>query len=172
MQGTEQSIFSLAEDNDLIVRSPIRKRHKPVVQRSEKPIWTPETVRKIIEAVPKRGSNRRASWRASGPAMEGCGPESRHAPSRAESLEGTTCSTKDGGERSDDPARCQMLSLHAKNSNRVGPEDFVFCKADGKPFNPDVLRKDILYPVLDRRGVPDQPGRQASTLSATRLPAS
>jgi hypothetical protein len=36
-----QAILSLAVDNDLIVRSPIRKRHKPTVDRHEKPIWSP-----------------------------------------------------------------------------------------------------------------------------------
>jgi hypothetical protein len=28
--------------------------------------------------------------------------------------------------------------------------DLVFCKSDGQAWNPDVLRKDVLYPVLDR----------------------
>jgi hypothetical protein len=32
----------------------------------------------------------------------------------------------------------------------IGPADFVFCKADGSPLNPDVLRKDVLYPTLDQ----------------------
>ncbi|MFL6438173.1 MAG: tyrosine recombinase XerC [Terriglobales bacterium] len=31
---------------------------------------------------------------------------------------------------------------------------FVFGKADGTPLNPDVLRKDVLYPVLDRLQIP------------------
>ncbi len=42
-----QCIFSVAVDNDLITRSPVRKRHKPVVQRREKPIWTADQVRLI-----------------------------------------------------------------------------------------------------------------------------
>ena len=42
MLAVLQGIFSLAEDDDLITRSPIRNRHKPVVQRREKPVWTPE----------------------------------------------------------------------------------------------------------------------------------
>jgi integrase len=53
MLAVLQGILSVAEDNDLISRSPIRNRHKPVVQRQEKPIWSPEQVRKIIEGVPE-----------------------------------------------------------------------------------------------------------------------
>jgi integrase len=30
----------------------------------------------------------------------------------------------------------------------------VFCKEDGTPLHPDVLRKDVLYPILDRLGIP------------------
>ena len=38
--GLLQSIFSLAVDNDLIPKSPVRNRHKPRVTRLEKPVWT------------------------------------------------------------------------------------------------------------------------------------
>jgi hypothetical protein len=45
-------IFYLAVDNDLIVRSPVRGRHRPVCRKTEKPSWTAEQVRKILESVP------------------------------------------------------------------------------------------------------------------------
>jgi integrase len=38
------------------------------------------------------------------------------------------------------------------------PEDFVFCKQDGTPLNPDVLRKDVLYSTLDRLNIPRPKG--------------
>ena len=47
-----QGIFSVAVDNDLIARSPVRKKHRPVVPRSEKPAWTPEQVRTILDEIP------------------------------------------------------------------------------------------------------------------------
>ncbi len=47
-----QSIFSLAVDNDVIERSPVRKKHKPRSERSEKTSWSPEQVRAIIDAAP------------------------------------------------------------------------------------------------------------------------
>lgn len=49
--GLSQGIFSLAADNDLIPRSPVRAKHKPTVQRCEKPVWTPEQIKVIVEAV-------------------------------------------------------------------------------------------------------------------------
>src|SRR5882672_4437544 len=51
--GLLQSIFSLAVDNDLIPRSPVRNRHKPRVIRSEKPVWTPEQLKLIVDSVPQ-----------------------------------------------------------------------------------------------------------------------
>jgi integrase len=32
--------------------------------------------------------------------------------------------------------------------------DFIFCRSDGDPLNQDVLRKDVLYPILDRLHIP------------------
>jgi integrase len=52
--GILQGIFSLAVDNDLIAKSPIRNRHKPTVRRIEKPIWPPVQMREILENTPER----------------------------------------------------------------------------------------------------------------------
>jgi integrase len=46
------------------------------------------------------------------------------------------------------------LVTHHRVSVFTGPDDFVFCKEDGSSLNPDVLRKDVLYPVLDRLNIP------------------
>jgi integrase len=40
--GLLQSIFSLAVENDLISRSPVRSKHKPKAVRTEKLTWTPD----------------------------------------------------------------------------------------------------------------------------------
>lgn len=52
--GLLQSIFSLAVDNDLISRSPIRDRHKPQVTRQEKPTWSPLQLKSIVEGAPEQ----------------------------------------------------------------------------------------------------------------------
>ncbi|PYU92030.1 MAG: hypothetical protein DMG25_13060 [Acidobacteria bacterium] len=45
------------------------------------------------------------------------------------------------------------LVEHLRSSRYTGAEDFVFCKVDGSPLCPDVLRRDVLYPALDRLGI-------------------
>jgi hypothetical protein len=50
------------------------------------------------------------------------------------------------------------LASHREASSFIGPEDFVFCGQDGMPLNPDVLRKDVLYPALDRLNIPRPKG--------------
>jgi integrase len=49
--------------------------------------------------------------------------------------------------------RFGALTSQKQNSNHNGSDDFVFCKLDGSPLNPDVLRRDVLYPALDRLGI-------------------
>jgi integrase len=44
----------------------------------------------------------------------------------------------------------EALRKHREASDKKASNDFVFCKKDGSPLHPDVLRKDVLYPVLDR----------------------
>lgn len=51
------------------------------------------------------------------------------------------------------PSLSFALTAQRQNSNHTSPGDFVFCKEDGSPLNPDVLRRDVLYPTLDRLGI-------------------
>jgi integrase len=50
-------------------------------------------------------------------------------------------------------ALASALTEHSRQSPSIGPDGFVFCKKDGSPLNPDVLRKDVLYPILDKLGI-------------------
>ena len=52
------------------------------------------------------------------------------------------------------PGLAEALTAQRERSRHAGPEDFVFCKPDGQPLHPDVLRRDTLYPALDRLGIP------------------
>ena len=54
------------------------------------------------------------------------------------------------------PARLEhLLSKHLQDSENIGPDDFVFCRSDEdtRAHDPDVLRTEVLYPVLDRCGI-------------------
>ena len=55
-------------------------------------------------------------------------------------------------------ALVEALTKHREASDRKASNDFVFCKRNGSPWHPDVLRKDVLYPVLDRLRIARQIG--------------
>jgi integrase len=48
----------------------------------------------------------------------------------------------------------QVLLAHRCGSSFRGPNDFVFCQADGKPIDPDYLRRYGIYPALKAAGIP------------------
>lgn len=162
-------IFHLAEDNDLINRSPVRSRHKPVCHKTEKPAWTREQVRKILESVPaeyrclficvaltglRLGELLALQWKYVDlqskmlRVAHSLWKKQLVAPKTALSARhiplGQVLAT--------------ALTAHWKSSFFTEPENFVFCKQDGTPLNPDVLRKDVLYPVLDRLNIPRPKG--------------
>lgn len=47
----------------------------------------------------------------------------------------------------------QMLMAHRSRSSFRGPDDFVFCQADGRPVDPDSLRRQGIYPALKAAGI-------------------
>jgi integrase len=163
--GLLQGIFSLAEDNDLISRSPIRKKHKPAIRRSEKPIWTADQVRRILEAVPPAYRALFAAAALTGARLgELLGLQWKHIDLLAQKLRiqqslwhGQLLPPKTAGSVRTiyfGEALGQALAEHFRNAVHRNADDFVFCKQDGPPLHPDVLRKDVLYPLLDRLRIP------------------
>jgi integrase len=47
-----RGVFSVAVEQDVIQRSPVRRSHTPESQKKEKPVWSPEQVHKIIQSAP------------------------------------------------------------------------------------------------------------------------
>jgi integrase len=162
--GLLQSIFSLAVDNDMLPRSPVRDKHKPRVNRSEKPVWSAEQLKLIVESVPIRFRGLFQCAMLTGARLgELLGLQWKHIdlPSRRLEIrqalwEGHLIQPKtEGSVRTIyfGPSLLAGLTIQKQNSNTIAPEDFVFCKEDGSPLNPDVLRRDVLYPALDRLGI-------------------
>jgi integrase len=164
-----QGIFSLAVDNDLVPRSPVRRKHVPHVPRSEKPRWTREQVRAILDEIPANYRPVFVCLALTGiRAGELLGLQWKHLSIERRELrieqslwnkqvvEPKTKSSKDSIWFDDVLAR--VLAEHRQNSRFTGPEDFVFAKPDGSPLNPDVLRRDVLYPALDRLRIPRPKG--------------
>ena len=160
-----QSVFSLAVDNDLIARSPVRNRHKPVVTRREKPTWTPDQMRSIVESVPSGFRPLFQCAMLTGARLgELLGLQWKHVDLAKRRLD--ICQAlwerqlltpkTQGSVRSIyfGPALASAFTTQRLNSNHTQPGSFVFCKTDGTPHNGDVLRRDVLYPALDRLGIP------------------
>jgi integrase len=159
--GILRGIFSLAVDNDLIARSPMRNRHKPTVRRIEKPIWSPVQMRQILENTPEGFRLCFQVFALTGARTgEVLGLQWKHvdlekAQSRIEQSfwRGLLVAPKakySVRTINMSVVLVEALTKHREASDRKASNDFVFCKRDGSPLHPDVLRKDVLYPVLDR----------------------
>lgn len=167
--GLLQGIFSLAVDNDLIARSPVRSKHKPTVRRREKPVWTADQVKLILAAVPQGYRALFVCAALTGARLgELLGLQWMNVDLKNRTLRiqqslwqrqlvspktsGSVRTVPFGDGLAQPLLECHQAAVHTQ------PEDFVFCKRDGTPLNPDVLRKDVLYPVLDRLGIPRASG--------------
>jgi integrase len=164
-----QGIFSLALDNDLILKSPIRKSHKPVYRQREKPIWSPEQVRAILQAASVEHRAFFCCAGLTGPRLgELLGLQWKHIDLGGRKLrieqslwQGQLVAPKTQGSIRTiyfGETLANALADHYERSSHKEPENFVFCSRDGSPLNPDVLRKDVLYPILDRLRIPRSSG--------------
>lgn len=159
------SVFSLAVDNYVVLRSPVRQKHKPKMVRSEKPIWTAAQLKSILDAVRR---DHRAFFVCA--ALTGArlgellGLRWKNVDLDVGKLEirqsvwnGQLLPPKtEGSVRTVYFGEALKLTLqeHRRATAHGSDEDFVFCKPDGAPLNPDVIRRDVLYPALDRLQIP------------------
>jgi len=164
-----QGIFSLALDNDLISKSPIRKSHKPVCRSREKPVWSPEQVRAILQAASIEHRAFFCCAGLTGPRLgELLGLQWKHIDLAGRKLlieqslwHGKLVPPKTQGSVRTiyfGDTLAMALTQHNERTGHKEPDSFVFCSKDGSPLNPDVLRKDVLYPILDRLQIPRSSG--------------
>jgi hypothetical protein len=71
----------------------------------------------------------------------------------------TSVLLKPGIDQPDEVHRINHKMDHLQSSTNIGPNDFVFCRSaeDSRPHDPDDLRREVLYPVLDRCGIKRTP---------------
>jgi integrase len=166
-----QGIFNVALDNDLIQRSPIRKSHRPDCRRFEKMAWTAEQLKQILDHVPPEYNCLFTCIALTGLRLgELLSLEWKHIDFDAGVIKveqglwrGQIVTPKTIGSARNVPYGAvlgKLLANHKRRSQHDQPENFVFCKPDGQFLNPDVLRKDVLYPILDRLQLP-RPKRSA-----------
>lgn len=159
-----QSIFSLAVDDDLIEKSPVRDKHKPTPSRKEKSAWSGEQVRAILNGAPQKYRALFTTAALTGGRLgELLALQWKHINLRESTLriEQSLWHGKLVPPKTANSVRTirfgnalgSTLSDHFNQAAYRTTDSFVFCKPDGSPLHPDVLRKDVLYPVLDRLGI-------------------
>ncbi|HEV8486258.1 MAG TPA: tyrosine-type recombinase/integrase [Blastocatellia bacterium] len=47
------------------------------------------------------------------------------------------------------PALFDRLNRHKEASAWTGDQDFIFCRADGRPLDPDSFRRQVFHPAMD-----------------------
>ena len=139
-------ILHLAEDDDLIGKSPVRDRHKPVVRKIEKPIWTPEQVRMIPESVPTAFRCLFICVAMTGLRLgERLALQWKYVDRQSKTLQVARSLWKKQlvSPKTATSARyiplgdvlIDALAAHRRNSLFTNPEDFVFRSRNGSPRN-------------------------------------
>jgi integrase len=160
-----RQMFEVATEYDLIPASPVRKKlHRPKYKAKEKPALTPNQVGAILAKVP-------AEWYAFALAMALTSvrigeliaiqwkdidwTNARLALSKNVWRGKVQESTKTGAVavRHLPEALLAALKMHRQKSKFVRPEDYVFTKSDGSLVDPDFLRRNVLYPAMDKAGI-------------------
>ncbi|PYR83374.1 MAG: hypothetical protein DMG19_19285 [Acidobacteria bacterium] len=171
-------LFEIAVEYDLMLASPIRPRvHRPEADRRRLPVFTLEQTLAIIEQSDplyrpaletlaltglRAGELLALRWKD-------CDFINRRFTISNTVWRGQLQTTKT--EASDRtigiPERLiRTLTTHRERSKFIDAEDFVFCQADGKPIDPDSLRRLGIYPAMEKAGIPFQ--KRASGCHAFR----
>lgn len=159
-----QKMLNLAVALELLTSNPIGRVPKPRVERAEKPSLSPDQVRDIANNMPsnlralivllyltglrigealalKWGDVdfehsklyvRRSVWRRREQA-----PKSRRSIRAKHLLDGLA----------------QVLKRHRELSVSSQAEDYIFANGAGRYYDPDDLRKRVLYPAMDKAGI-------------------
>ena len=166
--GMLNTMFEVAKAHDLIETIPLRRKlHRPEYRRTEKPVLTPAQIRAIVEQLPdeykpfvffiavtglRLGEARSIKWQD---IDLGSGKlQVSRSIWRSRVKEPKTEASK----------RPLILPIELVNvlrylwrqSRYSKPEDFVFCRMDGRPYDPDMIRESVLYPAMDRAGIKRQ----------------
>lgn len=167
--GLLRLLFDLAVEYDLIERSPVRpKLHRPETAKVEKPTLDAQSIRAILAATPDRqerlftlliavtglrlGETLALRWMDFDQerlelAINHTLYRNRLKPPKTESSRRAIRLV---------PAIAGLLVSHHEQSAFQADTDFIFCRADGSPFNPVVLRVK-LHRAMEAAGIRWEP---------------
>ena len=153
-----QRLFSLAEESDLIVKSPVRQHHRPESERSSKVAWSADQLRQILQAIPPQYEGLFVCAALTGLRLgELLGLQWKHVDLEARVLH--VRQSLWHGKLVPPKTKTSVRSLpigEALASRLLGgePEAFVFANAEGKPISQNWLRRGVLYPALRKAALP------------------
>jgi integrase len=163
--GQLNTMFTVAEEGDLIERSPVRKKfHRPNHEPDEKTAWSAEQVRAILQNIPNAwsafflclaittvriGEFLALTWRD----IDWDNRRISVTKSLDRGVVVPRTKNKTKQQRHVPEVLFQALQRHREQSPFTAPDDFVFCDKEGKAADPDYIRFSVLYPALDRAGI-------------------
>ncbi len=167
--GLLSTMFDVAMDYEIIENKPLRKKvHKPEVEKADKPVLAPETLRQILAKLPpahrlfialfsiltiRAGEGLALRWLNVD--FENRTLSLTHGVWRGKLK--PTLKTKGSKRRFILPVSLiEALLIHRAQSAFSKDEDFIFTNAVGGPLEPGNFRKRVLYPVMDELGIERQ----------------
>jgi integrase len=159
-----QKMLNLAVALELMNSNPIQRVPKPRVDRTEKPSLSPQQVRSIADAMPENLRALVVLLYLTGLrigealALKWCDVDFEHSKlyvrrSIWHGKEQTPKSRRSLRAKHLLGGLKQVLEHHRELCLSSQPEDYLFANGAGRPYDPDDLRKRVLYPAMDKAGI-------------------
>jgi integrase len=169
LYGLLNTMFDVAVQHDLIETSPVRRKlHRPQHESKEKPVLSPEQVKQVIEAIPDEykplfvvaavtgmrvGEILALRWQDID--LDAKKMTVKHSLWRGQL--GTPKTKASAKTRNLSDFLVTAFRVQKLNSEFTQPDDFVFARRDGSPYDRDWVRESVLYPALDAAGIERKP---------------
>jgi integrase len=163
--GILRVIFDLAEQNDVVEKSPVRsKLHKPERGKVDKPTLNAAQIREVLVSLPDEQERLFALLLAVTGMRVGEGQALRWMDFNSRACEISINHTLYKGKLKDPktegskakirlaPQIAALLLAHKSGSSFQAMEDFIFCRKDGSPLYVKVIRRH-LYKAMDKVGI-------------------
>jgi integrase len=158
-------VFDLAEQNDVIEKSPVRsKLHRPEMVKVKKPTLNATQIREVLSHLPNEQERLFALLLAVTGLRAGEGLALRWVDFNAQLCELSINHTLYRGKLKDPktesskakvrlaPQIASLLLGHQKCSSFQAVDDFIFCCEDGRPLKINTVRNH-LYNAIDKTGI-------------------
>ena len=163
------AMFDVAVQHDMIGTSPVRRKlHRPKHEPKEKPVLSSEQVRKVIEAVVDEykplfvvtavtgmriGEILALRWQDVD--LDTKKMTVRHNLWRGQL--GTPKTKASAKTRNLSDLLVTAFRIQRLRSRFTHPDDLIFTRRDGSPYDRDWLRESVLYPALDTAEIERKP---------------